>query len=108
MVNVYECELLDLEVKKVAKMERDLRRISNMAGKMGLTIFGGLGSSLRCGSIIVAGNIGLDYDGGDGGTDFYRDVEIGETASSDTVRLHQRIDKLIEKLERKLEELGDD
>ena len=104
MVNEYECELLGLDIKKVKKLEQDLKRISKKAGKMGLHIFGGSGSTLRCGSIIVAGDIGTDYDGGDGGTEFYRDVEIGETEGHDTEELQRFIDKLIERHKEKMDQ----
>ena len=103
MVNEYECELLGLDVKKVEKLEKDLKRISKRAGRMGLHIFGGSVSTLRSGSIVVADNIGLDYDGGDGGNSFYRDVQIGETAGQDNQELYDYIDRLIEEYEQKEE-----
>ena len=113
MVNKYECELLGLDVKKVAKLEKDIRAISKRAEKMGLHIFGGSHSSLRYGSIIVADNIGLNFDGGDGGTDDYNGVQVGETSDHDTVKIHEFIDKLVEEYEQQqeqemLEEMGDD
>lgn len=114
MVNEYECELLGLDVKKVKKLEKDLRAISKRAEKMGLTIFGGTGfGNLRYNSIIVADDIGWNYDGGDGGGSDYNGVQVGETASHDTQELHEFIDKLVDEHKQKeeqemLEELGDD
>ena len=112
MVNEYECELLGLDVKKVKKLEKDIRSISRRTRNMGLHIFGGSASSLRYGSIIISDTIGDNFDGGDGGTDTYNGVQIGETSSTDTTDLYEFIDKLVEEhkqmLEQEMLEEGDD
>lgn len=105
MVNEYECELLGLDVKKVAKLEKDIYAISKRAGKLGLHIFGGSSNTLRCGSIIVADNIGSNFDGGDGGISWYNGVLVGETAGiEDAKELHELIDRLIEEYSQQQEQ----
>ncbi len=94
MVEELACKLLGLDVKKVAKLEKDLNRLNIRAGKLGIIIFGGSVSTLKHGNIVVADEIGYNYDGGCGAIVDYKGVSIGET---DTKETKEQIDELIKK-----------
>lgn len=105
MVDEYTCKLLGLDVKEMEKIAKQLDKISRKCAKIGLTIFGGSGNgSLRSGLIVIHGISGLCYDGGDGGGETYRGIEIGESCDRDNTIVTNKIDEMIEKHEESEEE----